>query len=122
MGRTTGFLGLGLLQLRMGVQDGRSAHRRLDRRNEKSVRKAVRQGVRISCLRRTPESQEPQKLSHSDAVQNGCSPLGSIQSHGTLETNRLPLTAAEMPIAVRRASTQRPICSPIGMWPPLFGN
>jgi hypothetical protein len=64
MGRTTGFLGLGLLPMRMGVQDGRFAHRRLDRQNEKPVRKATRQGVRISCLRRTPESQEPQKLSH----------------------------------------------------------
>src|SRR5580704_1035919 len=66
MDRTTGVLGLGLLQMRMGVQDGRSAHRQIDRRNDKSVRTAARQGVRIPCLRRTPESQEPQALSHSD--------------------------------------------------------
>lgn len=57
MGRTTGFSGLGLLPMRMGVQHARSAHRRLDRRDEKALRTAARQGVRISCLRRTPESQ-----------------------------------------------------------------
>ena len=74
MDRTAGFLGLGLLEMRMGLQDGRFAHRRLDRQNEKSVRKATRQGVRISCLRPTPESQEPQTLSHSDGMRNAFSP------------------------------------------------
>jgi hypothetical protein len=74
-----------------GSSSGRSAHRRLDRQNEKSVRTAARQGVRISCLRRTPESQEPQTLSHSDG-----------HSDSNVETECPPVTGVKVLIAMRR--------------------
>ena len=67
VGEKAEFSGVGLLAMRMGVQSHGAARWRINCRNDGALRKAARQRVRSSCLRRAPEDRKESTLTEAHA-------------------------------------------------------
>ena len=83
MGEKTGFSGLGMFAMRMGVQPRRAPGGRIHRGDEDALRSAARPGVQIACLRQAPRSHTTDLTQRVGQHNNGVTP--STRNRGPSE-------------------------------------